>query len=128
MGSELRDWYDNLPEGLQQADKGSTLDESANTLEGLSEPTIPDIAAQINVVIIQGLDVSSRSQRSAEAVGAMQEVRDHLDDVVNAGHFLNADGSNTELDDDEKRELTDFMDELDNVIGEAEGVEYPGMY
>lgn len=119
LGEELRNWYDSLPENLQGGDKGSTVDEGASTLENLNEPDVDsDLSKALEV---KGVDVqvyplkkrASRADRRDYAVGLLSGAKDALEE-------FNEDGEN-----DEAKQLVDDLDEL---ISEAEAVEFPGMY
>src|ERR1035437_3724009 len=40
LAGELSEWYDNLPEGFQQGDKGSAIEEAKDSLENISQPNV----------------------------------------------------------------------------------------
>jgi hypothetical protein len=123
LGSELGEWYDNLPEGLQQGDKGSTLEEGRSTLENLSEPDVPASVKDVKVFCPPPLRNQSRSDRCAFACVKLQLVIDQLEELTN--------GDTTELGDDLVDQAEDaqaLMDECQLILDDAEGVEFPGMY
>lgn len=109
LASELREWYDNLPDSFQQGDKGSTLDEAATTLEGLNQPDIGELGEN-KLVFLPDLNITSRSARNAEAC-------DMLNTVIN---WLQ---ENHKIDGAE-----DLESELESAVSDAENVEFPGMY
>ena len=110
LASEVGDWYDNLPEGLQSSDKGSVLDDARGTLESLSEPDLPEAVATKEVYYLPLLDAGSRAARRDDAIGRLQAVVDAPDP------------------DNPDSEIRELARELENAISEAEGVEFPGMY
>jgi hypothetical protein len=148
LASEVRDWHRNLPEGLQQADRGEWLDEAANTLEGLQRLDVPEAISNVTVVYYPGLGIASRADRVGEAVAMLQTARDAIDTDGDEARVDCEDcegkgkkdcdhcGTTDAVDCDEcggtgKVEvegLDDFVSELESAIGEAEGVEIPGMY
>ena len=109
LAGEMGDWYDNLPESFQQGDKGSLLEDARSTLENLSPPDVSERIGALPVYYLPHKAISSRASRRDDAVGRLQAVVDALSPVE--------DGEDAEL-----------VDELENAIGEAEGVEFPGMY
>lgn len=139
LGEELREWYDNLPEGLQGGSKGDALSEAADILEGLSEPDVPDSVAEVavNYSTLPSRRQSRRERRDeavqllAHAVDALQESIDNaqseLNDLQSADETEANDAAETAL-----QEIVDegesARDEIQQVIDEAEGVEFPGMY
>ena len=110
LASEVGDWYENLPEGFQNGDKGSVLDDTRGTLESLSEPDVPNAVAKKEVYYLPLLHLSSRAARRDDAIGRLQAVVDEFDS------------------DEGDSDIRQFIDELENAISEAEGVEFPGMY
>jgi hypothetical protein len=69
LRDELQEWYDNLPESLRGGSKGDELQEAINGLDSASSPPeLPECLSQVRVVFHPGLDVSSRSERCAEAI------------------------------------------------------------
>jgi hypothetical protein len=112
LATEVGDWYDNLPESLQSGDKGCALEEAGSTLENLLQPDVGEGIGAIQVYHLPIYGTGSRPSRRDEAVGSLQAVVEALGAVENK-------------DDDQLREL---IDELENAICEAEGVEFPGMY
>jgi len=54
VGEELREWFDNLPEGLQGADKGDALQTAADELESIADEA-SDVASRISDVEVPGM-------------------------------------------------------------------------
>lgn len=148
LGEEMRSWYDNMSENLQGGDKGSSVDEAASTLEGLDCPDIPDL--------IDGLGFDYTTQHKGGRKGdprwlrrdnevsilqsAAETTRGWVDDVEECLKDLPDDAEDdTEVEFRDQthtvgelrqgiEDATQFADDLDNVISDAEGVEFPGMY
>lgn len=119
LAEELRNWYDSMPEGLQGGDKASQLEESADALENLQEPS--EVPGYLSTFEIKPLPRrrQSRADRNGYAVGLLEDAKAlaeaWLDDTANAEH-------------EDRDDMESFRDELDTAIDEAQGVEFPGMY
>ena len=107
LGEELRSWYDSMPENLQGADKGNTLEESAGTLEGLDEPDVPGDSEGLSVTV-QTRKATSRSARRDSACEGLRAAAEAVEEQIG--------------------ELQTFHDDLESMADDAEGVEFPGMY
>jgi hypothetical protein len=132
LASELRDWHDNLPESLQEGDKGSTLEESASTLEGLDISDLPDWAtnADHTTVFFPDLKCESRADRASEASEELRAAAERLREEAQNLEQLK-EGATPE--ENKKRaeqgdELSNLADEYESVADEISGVEFPGMY
>lgn len=110
LAGELSDWYDSLPEAFQGGDKGSALEDARSLLESLSHPDVDERIGAIEVCYLPLQDVKSRASRCNDAVGRLQAVVDALDPSKG------------------DEEIQSLVAELENAIGEAESVEFPGMY
>ena len=113
LGGEMRDWYDNMPENLQGGSKGDQVNEAADVFENISEPDVPESIGVIKISYTPG-KISSRPSRRNEAVNMLNAAKDALDAIEEGAKNY-----------DEAQELSQ---ELDNIIDEAEGVEFPGMF
>ncbi len=121
LKDELNDWHDNLPESFQNGDKGSQLQDAISLLDNLSEPTVDDCIKTIGVLYFPLQNANSRSDRRDDAVGMLRACIETLDEIVEG------EGKQKHLS--EVRESAENLrSELDNAIGDAEGVEFPGMY
>jgi hypothetical protein len=123
LSEEMRDWYDNMPESFQNADKGSTVDESASTLENLSEPSIDDEIRKVLETLSDTTSLplkrrASRADRRDYAVGLLSNSKQTIEDFLG------------EQDDayDHRDNLDTLVNDLDEAISEADNVEFPGMY
>lgn len=139
LASELRDWYYNMPESLQGGDKGSTLEESASTLENLDIPDLPDWATDtdptnaITTVFFPNLKCESRADRASEASeelrAAAERLREEAEKLVNPLVSPNIEESKLALVIYKKGdELSNLADEYESAADEISGVEFPGMY
>ncbi len=116
LHSEMDEWYNNLPESLQQADRGVRVEEAANTLgEHTSEPDVSEAVAAIEVFSIPSFDVTSRADRCAEAAGTLRTAIEALNDYGEEHKELSS-------------EIDSLVQELENTADSVEGVEFPGMY
>jgi phosphopantothenate synthetase len=120
LGDEMREAFDNTPENLQGSAVGQAREEAADNLEQLSEPSVPDSLAAIEVEIPrwERKRSPSRPVRRDDIVAILDAVIQALDEIV---------------DDEEKsQELKDdaetLRDEIDNEKSMAEDVQFPGMF
>ena len=150
LGSELRSWHDNLPDGLNSSAKADEIEEAASTLENLSFPDVPDSVSDLPVVHIPALEQDSRPKRSAEATSKLEnaiealnaraeELRQELTDAEE----VEADGTEAVTTDAEAsasesqdptadhqetiEEIESLVTELENAKSELEDVSYPAM-
>ena len=123
LASEMREWYDNLSEGLQQTDKAQTIESTAGTLENYSEPDVPECVAALPVKYAEMVNKDkrrgpSRDVRCQNAVAMLTAAKEAVDEWL-ADRRHDADGY------DDANQLSS---DLDEAVGEAEGCEFPGMY
>lgn len=116
LGNEMREWYDNMPEGFQNTDKGSQVSEVADTLEEMSPPTVDTDAGALVTLFLPNLDASSRSDRASEAAEMLRTAITTLEEVQE------------KEDGDDTPDYSDLISELEDAAGEIEGVEFPGMF
>lgn len=104
LGEELREWFDNSPEGLQNSDKMQRVSDAADTLEGLEKPEVPEAFAQ-RVVTYQWYTTKAKPSR--------------VDRLTTLSVFLDYIANTLEEDDDEERELREaieaYKDELESI-------------
>jgi len=145
LAEEVRGWYDNLPDGLRDGDKGSMLDECANQLENVSEPDVPEFAKSMAVYAPPMLNVNSRADRRDDALHQLQQAVQALQDAKDANEFaLYHDEDNRqvyifqekrkgqeepeETAEEQKDALQTLIDELESINSEVESAEFPSMY
>jgi len=144
LAGEIREVVDNAPEGLQESDRNQTLGTTADTLEGLSEPSAPKLAAFIKVIVFPDRsgknsrshrrDVNTSEMRTAmEAIqNWVAEGRDHLQEYDD---LLDELGECKKSDSEESQELRNQIDakiaEINNWIdvdiadGRREPTDFP---
>ena len=66
LGSELRSWHDNLPDGLNASSKADEIDEAATTLENISVPELSS-SESVQVFFLPGFE-SSRASTPGKAI------------------------------------------------------------
>ncbi len=150
LRDELQDWYDNLPESFQNGDKGSTIEEAISQLEnadfdfgGLEDLGLYELPA----LHYPALKQSSRADRCCEISAMLRSACESLDGFVS--EFAEG-GRATEIDRDKflreklviedaaKKEeviedftgtqVQEFIDGLEEIASDLEGVEFPTMY
>ena len=125
LAEEMREAFDNTPESLQQSPVGEARDEAANVLEGIDEPDVPEglgserMKFQERALTQRQMLRKSRSARRDDAVQLLQRVVEQLDEAIDDKENMN---------EVEIAEAESLRDNVQNVIDEAEGVEFPGMY
>ena len=130
LASEMRDWYEGMPENFQNGDKGEQVNEAADNLEQIQSIDLPDWLddaelgdgsenpSRASVEVWPLPRRASRADRRDYAVSLLQGVKDHVDTL------LYDKGEKWEHKDDAES----FVSELDDAIGYAEDVSFPGMY
>ena len=114
LGDEMQEAYDNTPESLQGSAIGEARQEAADQLSGLDQPTVHESieATKIKVhVPVRSPSAQarlSRSDRRDDAISMLQSCVDVLQDMAEYSH------------------VDPLIEELDQLISEAEAVEFPG--
>lgn len=130
LGNELRDWHNNLPEGLNSGSKADEIEEAASALEGINWPDFPECANGVTLVYLPEMDQSSRPKRCADATGLLDAVHSALDNYIGELEDKlegSTDEAEKELISTDIENIRSFMDELENAKSEAEGVSFPSM-
>lgn len=133
LASECREIVDNAEGGLRETSRIQTFDETAGTLEGISEPDVPECVADLPInyneqrVTRKGRS-ESRAVRRDNALAVISAAREAVDEWVNTrtGEIEDAGGSVD--DDDEVQAAVEFVGELENIESELENCEFPGMF
>lgn len=129
LGSEMRDWADNMPEAKQSSSKYDEVSEAADALENVSEPDVPEVCSDVMVEF----EVSAAKvyqSRSVRLYGAIQYGREAIE-VVQTMIDDNPkdDGkSGVGYSAEQVQEMTTLIDEINEMIDSVEGIEFPGMY
>ena len=147
LGSELRDWHGNLPEGINSSDKASEIDEAASTLENINFPDVPDALCQIKVMHLPALEQDSRPKRSAEVASMLDDAIDALNskaddlrqaiedakrsggDATKEGEALEAgpvtpapEAASVDPNKEEESDPQGMIDEIETLVSELENV------
>lgn len=129
LGSEVRDIVDNASENLSQSQRIITFGETADALEGLTEPEIPSVLADRDVTYSEYVHREkkaspSRAVRHANAVAmpqaAMDSAQAHLETYDDA--------EENEETIAERDGVEEFINELEEAMSKVESCEYPGMF
>jgi uncharacterized protein (UPF0147 family) len=126
LGDEAREVVDNASEGLAQTQRIQTFDETASALEGISEPDVPECVQELAIRYSEQRKKKgeSRAVRCGNAVSVLSAAVDVLENWL--------DGLQPDPEDDEgqeqKAEVEQFKDDLQEIIDAADGCEFPGMY
>lgn len=135
LGEEAREIVDNATEGLSQTQRVQTFDETAGTLEGLSEPEVPSCVADLAITWTECTTRTGRANRRDNATACLSAAKDAAETWLEERRAEEADAdgvgeSEDDADDTEVDldEVEQFISELDDLISEAEGCEFPGMF
>jgi len=129
LAEECREVVDNVSgTPLENTARNQTMGETADTLEGLSEPDVDD--DRLNAIMVTWMEIQPRNKR---APLSRSDRRDNaiaaLDAALNA--LIEKKDALEEADKTDDNELVDVIDslinDLEQIKGEAEGVEFPGM-
>lgn len=122
LKEELEEWFGNLTDALQQTDKGQEVEQAAEALSWVeNEPEIPDTIKNDKMVFVPPpMRSKSRSSRCAQAIAILSAVKAHVEEV--------RDEEASVLQKDDIAALTDYANELEEHIGEAENAEFPSAY
>lgn len=127
LAEEMREAFDNTPESLQSSGVGEARGEAADNLENISEPDVPDelqdekfkVKCPVRVLSPSAMRKRSRSSRRDEATETLHQVIERLGEIADEASIFSS---------EEREAASGFVDEVQNVIDEAEAVEFPGMY
>lgn len=126
LAEEMRDAFDNTPESLQSSGAGEARGEAADALENISEPDVPEelqgdkfkIKWHVRALPAKQQAKLSRAARRDEAVQTLTAVVERLNAITDDAEFT----------EEEREAASGFADEVQQIIDEAEAVEFPGMY
>ncbi|MBN1570701.1 MAG: hypothetical protein JXA73_22855 [Acidobacteria bacterium] len=124
LSAELDDWYNNLPEGLKNSNKGSMLQDARYIFENLNEePEISEKLGNLKIVSLPALMPWSPSAPCAAACIGLNDVIELLEDENEISARLKDDEEVDKL----ISEAEEVACELRNILYEAEIVELPDM-
>lgn len=124
LQSEMQDWFDNMPENLQSGSKGDQVQEAADALSNISEPSVDEKLAELKVTYASDMKAKSRNDRRNEVVNMLNAVIEALD----AEHDRIDTDETDKQDHDRQEAIETLKDEVQQMIDEAEAVEFPGMF
>jgi hypothetical protein len=124
LGNELREWHDNLPEGLNGGSKADEVEEAASTIESLNWPDYPEEATEVPVFFLPEMDQSSRPKRCSNALGLLEAMINALEERIDV---LKTEQETRPEAESEADTIRSFLDEVENAKGEVEGVTFPSM-
>lgn len=140
LRDEMQEWADNMEEKLSHTEKYERVREAADALESaVTDVDVPEFADQTIscVEMLPGRKGLARWKRLSNAVAALSAAKDAMevqrdelreidDDEVPAevAALIGDERTPSEAAD----ELDSVIEEVDNIINEAEGVEFPGMF
>ena len=142
LAEEMRSWHDNMPEGLQNGDKGQEVDQAASDLESIDEIEVPESLTDVKLVHLPPRTGGSRGDRLAEATSMLEAVMEWLegDDVqqhlLDKGETAESASKSDAVEGEDhdnatyySRDDVEALEEgIENAMGYAEGVSFPGMY
>lgn len=126
LAEEIREVVDNASgTNRENTTRIQTLGETADTLEGIDEPTLEDGIGDLEVVYHVMMARSkriglSRGDRRDNAVQALDAVIQFLQELQEK--------EDEKKKDDEEDTYRSLIDDLERIKDDSESVEFPGMY
>ncbi len=122
LAGEMREAFENTPESLQQGGAGAARGEAADQLESISELDVDDKFGEIKIEFeYKPVRNPSRRERRDEAAQM-------LGVAINALEELEFPVSTLEEAEELSGERDDLVSDIQNMLDEADGVEFPGMF
>ena len=116
LANEVRDIVDNAPESLQQTGRIQTLEASADELENLEAPDVPDALSKIQLkYALPKRRYLSRQSRMTDSASAI------LESCVEALNGIDEQNEN-------RAAAQELASELESAIDATSNCEFPGMY
>jgi len=124
LAEEIREVVDNAEGGLAQTQRIQTLEATADTLEQINEPEINEELGKLEVRYAESLPSGrrglSRRARCDNAINALDAAIEVLQEK--SDNFSEGEGGS------EEDPYKDLLDELEEIKGNAEACEFPGMF
>lgn len=136
LGEEMRESFDNTPENFQSSGVGEMRGEAADALENINELSVPSelegikVSWSVPVRSPSKLRKLSRADRRDDATSTLNAVVATLDEIADYEPEMK-DGEPAgprTYSEEQVEEARSFRDDVQNMIDEAEGVTFPGMY
>lgn len=121
LRDELQEWFDNMPENLQNGSKAEEIQEAIDALEDVinADITIPDAVKDLPVQFqFSRKRRQSRANRAADFCSLMEAAA-----AVVENHVEESD----ELDDEAADEIQTFLSDLIDAANTLSDVTFPGM-
>lgn len=140
LAEEMRTWYDNLTDNLQQNEKGQQVESAADALEGFNWDNVPDICTHIPVYSLPALNANSRADRASAAASQLEDVKEAICQWIeeNRDPSKEDESGETVMEIQNGNEtvnvtvnwadLESYAEGLETIAGEINDVEFPGMY
>lgn len=135
LRDEVREIVDNASDGLRETQRIQTLESTADTLDGVSEPDLPSCleghtfgyAIMVNTNPKKG---ASRSVRCANACAVFSAAAEAARDLLTESQERRdtPDASEDDISADDEGGVETFIDECEEVVNECESLEFPGMF
>jgi len=126
LGEECREVCDGMSENLHNGQRYQDLDASASALESISEPDVPVDGGDAEIKWTEGKRRHvSRALRRDNAVACLQAAKDEAERLAEENRKDEGGGEVAQASADA---LDGFAEALGEIISEAEGCEFPGMY
>jgi hypothetical protein len=115
LATEVREIVDGASESLQQSERIHTLENTADELERIEAPDVPDTLGEIVVTYtLPKRRYMSRASRASDAVVILQACTDILQGIPEG--------------DARYAEAQELAGNLDEIVNTADCCEFPGMY
>lgn len=123
LKDEMTEWRDNLEEKFSGTQKYEDVSACCDELEQVDEVEVPEVIGEVKIAYSEMRNRrkgrgESRSVRRDNAVAVLQAAKDAAENWLEG----------LPEDDENKDQVSTFIDELDTQIGYAEGAEFPGMF
>lgn len=129
LRDECQEVYDNSSEGLQQSQRVQTMEETAQALDGAASP--PDVPADLEGLAVRYTE-DRRKSRSTSRATRCGDACNLLAAAVEAIGAWVAEQPEEDKRSEHQRDLVqeaeELRDSIEEMVGSAEGCEFPGMY
>lgn len=123
LGSEMRQWADNLEDKFSGTQKYEAVNQAADTLEEAvgADPVDEKTMSFLNEVKITIQDLTPRRRGYSRSAQLGQSINILGDVIVALEEYTNQDEPKQAI-------ANDLHTELDEIEGNLQGVDFPGMY
>lgn len=122
--NECQEIVDNAPEGLSETGRIQTLGETADALSSAdSQPDVPEFLQDVVVTYTEDQRKSKSHSRASRCGDACMYLSTAIEGIEAWVAFHPDDASG-----DKRDEAEELVSELQELLDNAEGCEFPGMY